>query len=118
MSAGRDLEAVRNWVVRVVDLIGCPPARQLEYIKTERVGVDEIALQFDDVLNLVQGAVDEGSLSPEILELLLPIDSQLKEMTESKEDLWDDESLSEASEWDELRLAAQQALVGFERIWE
>ncbi|MER5650157.1 hypothetical protein [Streptosporangium sp. NPDC002524] len=104
-----------QWIADVLEQLSWDPARQLDYIRAAKVGADEIALQFDDAFQLVRGRVHDGSLNHEALQALLPVDAQLRSMTEEGPDLWSNEALSADQKWQELRITAERAKAEFKR---
>ncbi|TYB53460.1 hypothetical protein FXF51_49310 [Nonomuraea sp. PA05] len=105
----------RRWIRTVLSRLGWDAERQLEHVRSLRVDVDELALEFDDALHLAQAKTHDGLLSQEALEALLPVDAKLSRMTEHGPELWTEEAVTTALAWQELRTVARRALSDFDR---
>jgi hypothetical protein len=102
----------RSWLIRVLEVLTWEADRQLAYIDRIGVGVDELALQFDDAFHLAESKVRDGLLSGEMFHLLELLDERFEEMTSGPGCLWSTEGLSEAPEWKDVRSLASRALSG------
>ncbi|MFF4185451.1 hypothetical protein ACFYZ9_19865 [Streptomyces sp. NPDC001691] len=101
----------------MLDLLSAEPDRQAAYLQASGVGVDEILLQFDDVLHVARARVIDGSLSHEEYSLLQSVNGYADSVGASPESIWTELALEEAIEWRELRAAATSAKVSLERSW-
>ncbi|TMR08212.1 hypothetical protein ETD86_48785 [Nonomuraea turkmeniaca] len=104
----------RRWIRNVLSQLSWDADRQLEHVRSLKVDVDELALEFDDALHLAQAKVHEGLLSQEAYQALLPVDAKLSHMTEHGAELWTGEAVATAPAWEELRTIARQAHLDFD----
>ncbi|WP_242886195.1 hypothetical protein [Actinomadura litoris] len=102
--------------------LGRDAEEQVAYVTAERVGVDELALMFDDVY---QGAGPHLASRPAdrtLLEGLDKIDRILDEMTEGPSVLWSREAPFSAREWADLRRRSRSVIGILRRqypwLWE
>ncbi|MDR8413074.1 hypothetical protein MTP10_30620 [Nonomuraea sp. 3-1Str] len=114
MTGEQEPEFLR-WIRKVLSQLSWDANRQLEHVRSLKVDVDELALEFDDALHLAQAKVHEGLLSHEALQALLPVDAKLSHMTEHGAELWTKEAVATAAAWEELRAIARQAQLAFGR---
>lgn len=99
--------------VRAIAVLALPPDDQIAYLSTlgDFVGVDELALEFDDGFLLAQQFVDAGWISAETYEGARLLDEQLAELTgAADDDLWTTDALAAAPEWASIRAAAAAVL--------
>lgn len=84
--------------------------RQLELISQLGVGTDELALEFDDALQSVRGAVGSKLLPNKVLEALTPVDQALAEMTLGPQQVWETTAVINSRAWADLRTTAKDSL--------
>ena len=88
----------------VLARLAAPAAEQRSYL--EQLGVfpsiDELALEFDDVMALVPQLVGEGHLTDAQTETMHAIDQKLSEMSKNPL-LWEIEALAKHPDWEEIR---------------
>ena len=99
----------RSWLIEVLDVLTWPADQQLDYIRGLGVGIDEMALQFDDAFRIAINKVDERSLDAETFDLLKRIDERFGVMTKQGGSVWNEEGLSRSSEWQDIRALATEA---------
>lgn len=117
MTGERKLADFRRWTLAVLDLLSAEPDRQAAYLQASGVGVDEILLQFDDVLHVARARVGDRSLSHEEYLLLQSVNGLADAVSAGPESIWTELALEEAVEWRELRAAARAAKASLERSW-
>jgi hypothetical protein len=87
--------------------LAAPAAEQIAYL--ERLGVlpliDELALEFDDIVGLVPQLVEEGHLTADQATAISAIDHMLSEMSD-RHDLWTTDALLDHPAWQEVRRLA------------
>src|SRR5919198_501502 len=89
--------------------LSAPAPAQLSYLRTQGpVPIDELALDFDAFGAAVR---DSGWVSEEAAAAINKVDVQLKAMSgSSNAELWTEEALDRATEWDTVRDLARVAL--------
>ncbi|MFC5823036.1 hypothetical protein [Nonomuraea insulae] len=103
-----------RWIHNVLGQLSWDADQQLGHVRNLKVGVDELALEFDDALHLAQAKVQEGVLGQDALQTLLPVDTHLRCMTDTGTDVWTEEAVATSPEWQELRTLAKQAHLNFD----
>ena len=87
--------------------LAAPAAEQIAYL--ERLGVlpliDELALEFGDIVGLVPQLVEEGHLTADQATAVSAIDHMLSEMSD-RHDLWTMDALLDHPAWQEVRRLA------------
>src|SRR2546428_13023609 len=92
-------------------ILAAAPQDQAEYLRRTGVGVDELALELDDVAEAV---VASGWLHDEAATAVRKVESRLTEMSgEANAQLWIGPALFGAPEWGEVRKLAAAALRQF-----
>ncbi|MCG8351118.1 MAG: hypothetical protein MI924_25390 [Chloroflexales bacterium] len=77
--------------------------------------VDELALEYDDVMRLAQDQLDLGQITRFQYDSMQRLDQQLDEMSSSdKAYLWTEKALYDAREWSEVRKMAIERLSLFD----
>ncbi|MYW03769.1 hypothetical protein [Streptomyces sp. SID3343] len=117
MSSELDAEKFHRWILTVLDVLASPPDRQLDYLRTSHVDVDEIALQFDDAFNAARASLHADLMSRTDFERLRPVRERLDAIANDSHHLWEREALGEAAEWQEVRKAAAQARTELGNAW-
>jgi hypothetical protein len=100
-------------LIEVVRLLASPAPMQLQHLAAIGLpnGVDELALEFDDVAALAKGMRERGELSESQLVRLQALDDQLERMSGAvNAALWTADALAERREWAEVRRLATDAL--------
>src|SRR6266487_2314091 len=96
----------------VTERLSWDSLKQREYL--EKLGtfplVDELALEFGDVVVLVPNLLQHEMLTPVAVRGLKKVEEQLSIMSDRAE-VWTPEALANAVEWKDLRSLAKQALV-------
>lgn len=86
---------------------------QRQYVENIRnVGVDELALEFDDVWKPISAQIKKTSEYEKFYQYLISLDSHLDLMSKNK-NIWTFESLEQAKEWESLRSLANACLNEF-----
>ncbi|MGV9907371.1 hypothetical protein ACWDU8_33650 [Streptomyces sp. NPDC003388] len=117
MTGDRKLTDFRRWALAVLDLLSAGPERQVEYLRASGVGPDEVLLQFDDVLHVAHARLADGSLNDKDYFLLQTVNESVNSVSAGPEDIWAEDALEEAAEWEEVRAASRLAKSGLERSW-
>jgi hypothetical protein len=112
-----DLAGFRRWILAVLDGVGADSIRQIRYLRSVGVGVDELVLELDDAVVTAQAKCREGLLGNEELELIERVGDHVDAMPPSPGPLWTEAALGEAPEWRELREAATVAHTALARLW-
>ncbi|MBT2211396.1 hypothetical protein [Actinomadura sp. NEAU-AAG7] len=102
--------------------LGRDAEEQVAYVTAERVGVDELALMFDDVYRGAGQHLASRPADAALLEELNKIDRILAEMTEGPSALWSREAPFSAREWADLRRQSRSVIGILRRqypwLWE
>ncbi|MEU6388218.1 hypothetical protein [Streptomyces sp. NPDC046939] len=95
-----------------LDLLAADAPEQRAWTERFGVGVDEIALRYDDMYRFAERLSAEGRLRPETLPLLRAVDAHLAAMTADGRapDLWTREALAMQPAWERARILARRAL--------
>jgi len=81
------------------------------YLTQLGVGVDEIALEFDDLFRLAATKLDAGAIAAREYDVLCVLERALQEISGPKRaDLWTVEALRGRSEWAKIRELANDAI--------
>ena len=86
------------------------PADQLEYVRRLGAGIDELALEFDDVSGTRRQLLLEGEISSTQFDALAEVEQQLTSMTRAGSAHWTEGAVREGEDWEQLRELAQKAL--------
>ncbi len=94
----------------VLARLAAPATEQRSYL--EKLGVspslDELALEFDDVMALVPQLLKEGHLTDAQVETMHAVDRKLSEMSNHPL-LWEVKALAKHPDWEEIRNIAAAA---------
>ncbi|HEX6340065.1 hypothetical protein [Umezawaea sp.] len=112
-----DLTEFRRWILAVLDGVGADSIRQIRYLRSVGVGVDELVLELDDAVVTAQAKNREGLLGQEELRLIERVGEHVDALPPSPGPLWTESALGEAAQWRELREAAAQAHAALTRMW-
>jgi len=112
-----DLAEFRRWILAVLDGVGADSIRQIRYLRSVGVGVDELVLELDDAVVTAQAKSREGLLRNDELELIERVGDQVDAWPPSPGPLWTEAALGEAPEWRDLREAAADAHTALARLW-
>ncbi|MFI5678788.1 hypothetical protein [Streptomyces cellulosae] len=84
--------------------------KQIDFISRLRVGVDELALEFDDAFRPVSGLTRDGTMPKSVTKALDSVDKILTEMTRSPEAEWTPTAVRNSQSWKILRNTARESL--------
>ncbi|GLV91687.1 hypothetical protein Slala04_31410 [Streptomyces lavendulae subsp. lavendulae] len=118
MNEGVVIQRFHMWTMRVLNHLGSIPESQITHIRTLDVGTDELLLEFDDVMNTAKARRFDESLSEEDFNLLQKIDSAADAVACAGAEIWSEESLRSAPEWEELRKVARFARCTLAKSWD
>jgi hypothetical protein len=107
----------RRWILAVLADVGADSIRQIRYLRSVGVGVDELVLELDDAVVTAQAKRREGLLGDDELELIERVGDQVDALPPSPGPLWTEAALGEAPEWRDLRAAAAEAHDALARRW-
>ncbi|GAA1293790.1 hypothetical protein Psi02_42580 [Planotetraspora silvatica] len=82
---------------------------QLEWVGSMSVGVDELALYFDDAYSTAWRSRDTGWISEHLDSTLTDIDQMLISLTEEGPSAWTEDALHSHLKWEEIRRLAHHA---------
>lgn len=87
--------------------LAAPPSEQLDYLRELGVSpcADELALELDDVVQLVPQLMQEGHLTQEGADAIYAVDRKLAEMSDHQE-LWSEAAVQAHPAWAEVRRLA------------
>ncbi len=93
--------------------LAAPASEQVAYLR--KVGalplVDELALEYDNVVRLVPELVQKGFISPRQAALMDAVSRKISEMSHRHEEsLWLEDALHTREDWEEVRRLASNAL--------
>ena len=94
-------------------LLASPPAVQLEHLATLGVpqGIDELALEFDDVAAAADSMLKEGELDNQQRNCVKQLNEFLAQFSgQNNARLWTPEALSSAPQWEKVRRLATDCL--------
>ncbi len=112
-----DLTEFRRWILAVLDGVGADSIRQVRYLRSVGVGVDELVLELDDVVVTAQAKCREGLLSQEELDHIERVGDHVDAMPPSPGPLWTEAALGDAVEWRDLRELATEAHTALAKMW-
>jgi hypothetical protein len=115
MSEDRD--GFRRWILAVLDGVGADSIRQIRYLRSVGVGVDELVLELDDAVVTAQARCREGLLDKDELELIERVGDHVDAMPPSPGPLWTEAALGDAPQWRDLRAAAAEAHAALALRW-
>lgn len=101
-------------LLKAVSRLALPANDQIAYLRASGVApnADELALELHDGIVLVPQFVSQGWLTSRNADLILEIDSILKEISgEDRPELWAEEALREAEVWEAVRAKARTFLL-------
>ena len=110
-----DESCLHNELRRSLQVLAAPWEEQRQHLERlfgERVAVDELGLEFDDVAPVVLPQGHQAGLSDEALRVVRDLADHLGTKSDRSEPrLWTVEALRDAPEWERVRTLAQSALV-------
>ncbi|MFI0737756.1 hypothetical protein ACH4PU_06510 [Streptomyces sp. NPDC021100] len=109
-------DAFLRQALSVLDVLAFDAEQQVHHVRCLGVGVDEMALEFDDVFRQGVGMEAEGLIAREVMSCMIPVDEILQRMTEATTPLWTEKAVRASVEWAELRTAAERAAAGVRRV--
>jgi hypothetical protein len=99
-------------LAEVVSRLADSSSKQEAYLERLGVGVDELALEFDDLFRLAGGKLQAGELAAHEYDALSALDKALQDMSgPARAELWTVDALRNRSEWAEVRILAGKAVV-------
>lgn len=101
---------LRNQLQDALAALAMPSTAQLERVKALGVGIDELALEFDDVARARGKLVLDGELSDGQALAVARVEAQLHSITAAGGRRWTDEAVRAGEDWSKLRRLAQAAL--------
>jgi hypothetical protein len=107
----------RRWILAVLDGVGADSIRQIRYLRSAGIGLDELVLELDDVVVTAQAKHREGLLGKEELALIERVGDHADTLPPSPGPLWTETALGEAAEWRELREMAAEAHSALSALW-
>lgn len=91
--------------------LSLPADEQIRYLVDQRVGADELALELNDVVDLLSELVQRGYVSRAAADLITAIDARFDAMSGSEHaHRWTDQALAQSAEWEEIRSLARAAV--------
>src|SRR5574341_1587583 len=102
----------RSELCRTISMLAASADEQIEYLKGYRVlpGIDELALEFDDVYVMVPQLVEQGLITTEQCEAVDSLSDKLKVMSGMQNaHLWTPDALISSPEWADIRRLASTA---------
>ncbi|WOX19972.1 hypothetical protein [Streptomyces solicathayae] len=101
----------RRLLMEALTVVAAPVSAQEAWLKKHGVETDEIALDFDHAFRMVEGLMEEGLVSRDVLPDLRMIDSIFDEMSRDESpNRWAATALSSDAEWIRARGLAQRVL--------
>jgi predicted RNase H-like HicB family nuclease len=107
-ASSRDASLVLM-LTEALELLALDAPAQLAWMDQTSFDVDELALQFDDTYRIVGQLVERARVPQPAQATLNQINVAFEEM-DSRSDLYDDEALKHAPEWEHIRTLARSAL--------
>lgn len=100
---------------RTLGVLAAPWDEQRRYLQRlfgDRLAVDELGLEFDDITPVALAQGRQAGLSDEVLNAVRDLDDQLKAMSGRSADLqlWTVEGLRDSPDWARVRTLAHAAL--------
>jgi hypothetical protein len=99
----------------VLERLAAPAKDQIAYLRNlgTSPSVDELALELNDVAFLVPKLVEDGRISRQQADCITIIERKLSEMSgQHNFQLWTEDALRHAADWEDVRRLAAAALVG------
>jgi hypothetical protein len=91
--------------------LAADPTEQLSYLHSiGPISVDELALELGEALDLAWIPLEAGAVTPDQLAPARSLRGMLGALASKRPDLWTEDGLRSAEEWDGVRLAAREAL--------
>jgi len=110
LSVGQ-LEQLRS----ALELLAADPKAQMDHLEAlgTAPSLDELALEFEDVRELVPGLVRQGKVPQELEQVVAKLDARIQEMGEHPE-LWRGEAI-DRPQWQSIRALGKQAVLFVEQ---
>ena len=86
------------------------PEQQIDHVERLAVGLDELALEFDDVSGTRFRLVAEGALTPTQAAAIAAVDRHLSQMTSAGPTRWTENAVRTGEDWAHLRKLARLAV--------
>lgn len=103
-----DVPRVREFLADSLRHLASEPAEQIEFVRSLGVGVDELALDFDDWSRLIAPGQPEV-VPPLVVGLIRELDQLLDSMGPGDEN-WDEAAIQDSPTWSAIRHVARAAL--------
>jgi len=111
------MDKFRSELLEALQRLAESPAEQEAYLRKLDVGIDELALEYDDLFHLVDAKFRTGELGASEREALSTLSKVLDDMSGPKNaDLWTTDALQHRDEWREVRRLAGKALAVINRV--
>ena len=101
---------LRDQVQDALATLAMPAVKQLERVGALGVGIDELALEFDDVAPARSKLVADSELTQEQADAIGRVENQLRRITSAGQRRWTEEAVRTGDDWSELRRLAAVAL--------
>ena len=103
----------KRLLIEAVEHLAAEPAAQQAYLASLGVpdGIDELALEFDDIAAARDDMRESAELTPEEHRMLRLIDDLLKNMSQKANmDIWTPAALVASAHWAEVRMRSREFL--------
>lgn len=97
-------------IISTLERLAMPGPDQLAYLDQIGVGVDELALEFDDVAPARTKLVSDGRMSVAQSEAIAAVNEQLERMTAAGASRWTRDAVLTGADWQDTRRRARLAL--------
>lgn len=105
------MDSYRKELLKTISMLAQPWQKQKEYLNHLRVGVDELALEYDDLARLADVKRQAGELAENEYDVLRALDNLFNSMSGSKNThLWTLDALRDRVEWEDVRCLARDML--------
>ncbi|MGH9961032.1 MAG: hypothetical protein ACREBC_28585, partial [Pyrinomonadaceae bacterium] len=105
-----------NALIDIIKLLAADAEEQLNYLAKIGVagGIDELALEFEDVAILAQSKLNQGQINEIQYQKICDLNQKLIDMSgEENAVLWTEEALRESDDWKAVRRLARNCLEVF-----
>ncbi|NUT33568.1 MAG: hypothetical protein HOV79_10885 [Hamadaea sp.] len=116
MSSAEDLASFQAWALEVLRLAAAPAELQRAEIDRLRVGVDEIALQLDDLAYVAEAHQGAGSIGFAEGQLIRSVDELINRLCAASSHMLTSNGLDEP-EWESVRRLASEVITELSSSW-
>ncbi|GAB3951996.1 hypothetical protein [Streptomyces sparsus] len=116
MSKGSEGFSFAEELLSIIEILGANSERQINYCRLLGVGIDELALEFDDIYRTAAALERVGSIPEGVVAQLSAIDGFFEGMTVSETNVWTEDAVKHSPIWEEVRSAARLAEVAVRRL--